>query len=82
VREELVLLVEDILGHAIDAAEIAAVSHRDAQVVQRTSQAVAQPAGRLDRDRRQQAGRNSSRGLPDIDDGDDACSYDLAIKGV
>ena len=34
VRQELVVRIEDILRHAVDAAEIAAVGDRDAQVVQ------------------------------------------------
>ena len=39
--EELVILAEHFLRHAIDAAEVAAIGDRDAQVTQRTAQPVA-----------------------------------------
>jgi hypothetical protein len=45
VRQEAVVAVEDFLGHAVAAAEVAAVRHRDAQVAQRPAQAVGQQAG-------------------------------------
>ena len=38
--EEPVILAEDFLRHAIDAAEIAAIGDRNAQVAQRTAQPV------------------------------------------
>ena len=56
-RQEAVLLVEYFLGHAVAAAEIAAVGHRNAQVAQRPAQAIAQQTG----GRRQQL-RNARHG--------------------
>jgi hypothetical protein len=41
-RQELVGLVEDLLGHAVTAAEVAAVGDRDAQVPQRPAKPVGQ----------------------------------------
>ena len=40
VRQELIVAVEHVLGHAVDAAEVAAVGDRHAQVAQRSSEAV------------------------------------------
>ena len=45
VRQERIVAAEDLLRHAVDAAEVAAVGDRDAQVAQR-------PAARVDRRRR------------------------------
>jgi hypothetical protein len=45
-RQEAVVLVEDLLGHAVAAAEVAAVGDRDAKVAQRTTEAVGQQADR------------------------------------
>ena len=48
VRQERVVLVEHRARHAVHAAEIAAIGHRNAQIPQRTRQRVAQyAAGRL-----------------------------------
>src|SRR5262249_5745568 len=44
-REELVALAVDLCRHAIGAAEVAAVGDRDAQVVQRASEAVSRGDG-------------------------------------
>jgi hypothetical protein len=44
VRQVGVVLVEHFLGHAVVAAEVAAVGHADAQVAQRAAQLVAQQA--------------------------------------
>ena len=44
VRQERVVASEDVLRHAVDAAEVAAVGDRDAQVVQRPSARVARAA--------------------------------------
>ena len=44
VRQERVVLVEDLLRHAVDAAEIAAIGDRNAQVAQRPRQCVVQHA--------------------------------------
>jgi hypothetical protein len=46
VRQEGVLLVEHFLGHAVAAAEVAAVGDRDAQVAQRAAEAVGDQAAR------------------------------------
>ena len=55
VRQERVVGVEDVLRHAVDAAEVAAVGDRDAQVVQR-------PAARVgERPRRDVAVRAAAR---------------------
>ena len=43
-----VVLVEDRLGHAVVAAEVAAVGHADAQIAQRPAQRIAQQAGGFD----------------------------------
>ena len=40
-RQELVLLPVDLRRHAVGAAEVAAIRHRDAQIAQRAAQAVA-----------------------------------------
>ena len=45
VRQELVVRAEDLLRHAVDAAEVAAVGDRDAQVAQRPAAACRRPAG-------------------------------------
>ena len=45
VRQVLVVLVEHFLGHAVAAAEVAAVGHADAQVAQRPAQRVGEQAG-------------------------------------
>jgi hypothetical protein len=39
VGQEVVLVIEHLLGHAVAAAEVAAVGHRDAQVAQRRPRA-------------------------------------------
>ena len=39
-REEAVVVPEDLLGHAVDAAEVAAVGDRDAQVAYRATECV------------------------------------------
>ena len=44
VRQVGVVLVEDFLGHAVAAAEVAAVGDADAQVAQRPAQGIAQQA--------------------------------------
>jgi hypothetical protein len=44
-RQEGVVLVEHRLGHAVHAAEVAAVGDRDAQILHRTAAAVQQLAG-------------------------------------
>jgi len=49
--QEHVVPVEHLLGHAVAAAEVAAVGDRDAQVAQRPAQAVGQQAGGGDRQR-------------------------------
>ena len=41
--EERVVAAEDLLGHAIDAAEVAAVGDRDPEIPHRPSQRVGQP---------------------------------------
>src|SRR5207245_4694925 len=38
--QELVILAEDLLRHAVDTAEVAAVGHADAEVVQRPAKRV------------------------------------------
>ena len=45
VRQVRVVLVEHFLGHAVAAAEVAAVGDADAQVAQRPAQRVGQQAG-------------------------------------
>ena len=45
-RQELVVAIEHLLGHAVDAAEIAAVGDRDPQVAQHASARVGDGAGR------------------------------------
>ena len=47
-RQEHVSLVEDLLRHAVAAAEVAAIGDRDAQVAQRPRQCVEQQAGGRD----------------------------------
>src|SRR5439155_12479755 len=37
-REELEVLAEDLLGHAVDTAEVATIGHADAQVVERPAE--------------------------------------------
>ena len=44
-RQERVVPPEDLLGHAVGAAEVAAVGDRDAQVAQRASEAIGQCHG-------------------------------------
>jgi len=44
VRQEAVAAVEHLLGHAVGAAEVAAVGDRDAQVDQRPLQLIGDPA--------------------------------------
>ena len=44
-RQEAVVVVEHRLGHAVHAAEVAAVGDRDAQILHRTAAAVQQLAG-------------------------------------
>ena len=39
-RQELVVAPEDLLRHAVDAAEVAAVGDRDAQVAQRAAETI------------------------------------------
>ncbi len=46
VRKEMIVGVEDIPRHAVDAAEVAAVGDRDPQVVQRPSARIGERAGR------------------------------------
>src|SRR5450830_479364 len=68
-RQEAVVLVEYFFGHAIDAAEIAAVSDRNAQVVQWTHQCIGKKAGRC----LQQRGNGSNAAdRAFVKDGDDA----------
>ena len=45
VRQVTVILVKHFLGHAVVAAEIAAVGDADAQVAQRAAQRIGQPTG-------------------------------------
>jgi hypothetical protein len=47
--EERVVAAEDLLGHAVDAAEVAAVGHRDAQVTQRPVASVGERDRRIRR---------------------------------
>ena len=66
-RQVLVIAVEDFLGHAVVAAEVASVGDADTQVAQRATEPVAE----------QTVGRNSLGGdggaeVALIDDGDDA----------
>src|SRR4030095_1590079 len=56
--QEGVVAAEHRLGHAVRAAEVAPVGHRDAQVPQRTAEAVSHPTGRLARSRTTRIGRN------------------------
>src|SRR5207244_7466373 len=51
VRQEGVIAPERVLRHAINAAEIAAVGDRDAQVAQQATSRVSEHAGRRDRRR-------------------------------
>ena len=52
VRQELVVLVEHFLGHAVAAAKVAAVGDRDAQVAQRSPEGIGEQAVGRQRDRR------------------------------
>jgi hypothetical protein len=67
VRQVGVVLVEDILGHAVAAAEVAAVGDADAQIAQRSAQGVAEQTGGRDRLSGTRAGcdamRWSTRGM-------------------
>ncbi len=68
-RQERVILVEHRPRHAVDAAEIAAIRHRDAQIPQRARQGVAQHAAwRLH-------GAGDDRHRADIGNRDDASGH-------
>ncbi|WP_353738906.1 hypothetical protein [Burkholderia multivorans] len=46
VRQERIVLAEDLAWHAVHAAEVAAIRHRDAQVAQRPAERVGERAVR------------------------------------
>jgi hypothetical protein len=59
-RQEAVVAAEDLLRHAVDAAEVAAVGDRDAQVAERPAETVGGHAESLAR-----VSRGAERGMPD-----------------
>ena len=66
-RQVFVIAVEDFLGHAVIAAEVAAVGDADAQVAQRAPSPVAKQAGGGNG-----LGGDGGAQVALIDDGDDA----------
>jgi hypothetical protein len=74
VRQELVVLVEDFARHAVDAAEIATICHRNAQIAQRTVKRIGQEPRR----RRRDAGEIRNRA--DIGYGNDASGHGCSIE--
>src|SRR5262249_57828508 len=63
-RQELVALAVDLRGHAVGAAEVAAIGHGDAQVVQRSAQAVGGGHRRGERSTGPRAARTPPGGTP------------------
>ena len=77
-RQVGVVLVEHLLGHAVAAAEVAAVGHADAQVAQRPPQRVRQRSGGRYRALGHARGQ---RGKALVDQGNDAFGHDLLSLG-
>ena len=75
VRQVLVGVVEDLLRHAVAAAEVAAIRHADAQIAQRPAARIQQRAGRRGR-----AGARGGQGRRAVvDKGDDAFGHKRPI---
>ncbi|MCY1548011.1 hypothetical protein D9M68_840970 [compost metagenome] len=76
VRQVGVVLVEDFLGHAVTAAEIAPVGDADAQVAQRAAQGITEQAGGSHRH-----GGDARHGVDEtlIDQGNDTFGHSVII---
>src|SRR5207249_9407583 len=62
-RQEREVAPEDLLGHAVDAAEVAPIGHRDPQVAERAIEPIVRrPGGRSDISERDQGGHDAGHG--------------------